>query len=198
MIRVRDLEMRFGEVRALSLPALDIAPGDRIGIRGQNGSGKSTLQRILAGLLSPTTGTVEGLPPPGRTVLVHQRPYLFRGTARDNVAYALRIHRRPKAEADEWLERLGAGHLADRRANDLSGGERRRVAIARALAARPALLLLDEPLAALDEPGIEALRVVIEGFAGTLVITAPEIGDVPVSRTVELIAPENRPLPEPQ
>ena len=94
MIRLRDLEMRFDDVHALSLRALDIEESERLGIRGRNGSGKSTLMRILAGLLRPTSGTVEGLPPPGRAVLVHQRPHLFRGTARDNVAYALRLHRR--------------------------------------------------------------------------------------------------------
>jgi len=189
VIRLRDLEMRFGDVHALSLPALDIEEGDRLGIRGRNGSGKSTLMRILAGLLNPTSGTVEGLPPPGRAVLVHQRPHLFRGTARDNVAYALRIHRRPRSEAGSWLERLDASHLAERRAGDLSGGERRRVAIARALATRPRLLLLDEPLAALDAPGLEALRRVLETFDGTLVVTAPELAGMVLTRTVETLTP---------
>ncbi len=135
MIRARDLEMRFGDVHALSLPALDVEEGERLGIRGCNGSGKSTLLRILAGLLRPTRGTIDGLLRPGLAVLVHQRPHLFRGTARDNIAYALRIRRRPRDGATSWLARLGAEHLADRSAADLSGGERRRVAIARALAA---------------------------------------------------------------
>jgi ABC-type multidrug transport system ATPase subunit len=190
MIRIRDLEMRFDDVHALSLPALDVPEGDRLGIRGRNGSGKSTLMRILAGLLRPTSGTVEGLPSPGRAVLVHQRPYLFRGTGRDNVAYALRLHRRPPREAMEWLERLEAGHLAYRRAGDLSGGERRRVAIARALATRPRLLLLDEPFAALDAPGLAALGRVVEIHEGTLIVTAPEIDGLALTRTVDLVAPD--------
>ena len=189
MIRLRNLEMRFDDVHALSLPVLDIEKGERLGIRGRNGSGKSTLMRILAGLLRPTSGTVEGLPPPGRAVLVHQRPHLFRGTARDNVAYALRLHRRHRSEAVDWLERLGAGHVAERRAGDLSGGERRRVAIARALATRPRLLLLDEPFAALDPPGIETLRRAVEGYEGTLVVTAPELDGLALSRIVDLVAP---------
>jgi ABC-type sulfate/molybdate transport systems ATPase subunit len=189
MIRLRDVEMRFPDVHALSLPALDVGEGERVGVRGRNGSGKSTLMRILAGLLVPTSGTVEGLPPPGRAVLVHQRPYLFRGTARDNVAYALRLHRRPKREAGEWLERLGAGHLGERRAADLSGGERRRVAIARALATRPELLLLDEPFAALDEPGMEILGRALEGFEGALVVAAPALVGSAMSRVLELTAP---------
>jgi tungstate transport system ATP-binding protein len=187
VIRLRDLEMRFQDVHALSLPALDVEEGERLGIRGPNGSGKSTLMRILAGLLRPTSGSVEGLPPPGRAVLVHQRPYLFRGTARDNVVYALRLHRRSAREAADWLERLGAGHLAERSARDLSGGERRRVAIARALATRPRLLLLDEPMAALDAPGIELLGQVVEGFEGTLIVTAPEVEGLELGRTVELV-----------
>ncbi len=186
MIRVRDLEMRFGDVHALSLSALDIERGERLGIRGRNGSGKSTLLRILAGLLRPTSGTIEGLLRPGRAVLVHQRPHLFRGTARDNVAYALRIQRRPPSEAASWLERMEAGHLAERIAADLSGGERRRVAIARALATRPRLLLLDEPLAALDEPGITSLREALVGFEGTLVAAAPDLDGLDVGRIVEL------------
>ena len=186
MIRLRGIEMRFGDVHALSLEGLDIEEGERLGIRGKNGSGKSTLMRILAGLLRPTSGSVEGLPPPGRAVLVHQRPYLFRGTAEDNVAFALRVHRRSRDEASGWLARLGAGHLADRRAADLSGGERRRVAIARALATRPTLLLLDEPLAALDQPGIDALRGVLQTFPGTLVVAAPDLAGLTLPRIVDL------------
>ena len=186
MIRLRDIEVRFGDVVALRLPGLDIDSGERLGIRGTNGSGKSTLLRVLAGLLRPSGGTVAGLPRPGRAVLLHQRPYLFRGTARDNVAYALRLAGRPRSEAGRWLEALGAARYADRVARDLSGGERRRVAIARALAVRPDLLLLDEPFAALDEPGAAALRDALAAFEGTLVLAAPELGDIALDREVVL------------
>jgi len=186
VIRVRDLTVRFGAVTALRLPSLDIGPGERVGIEGPNGSGKSTLLRVLAGLLPPSQGAVEGVPRPGRTVLVHQHPYLFRGTAEDNVAYALRLHRRPVREARPWLERLGAGHVASRAAHDLSGGERRRVAIARALAAEPELLLLDECFAALDEEGVGTVVAAIHAFAGTLVLAAPELDGAPVERVLRL------------
>jgi ABC-type sulfate/molybdate transport systems ATPase subunit len=186
VIRLRDIVVQFEDVTALTLPALDLAPAERIGVQGQNGSGKSTLLRLLAGLLRPTTGALEGLPPPGRAVLVHQRPYLFRGTARDNVAYALRIKGRMAREANQWLERLEAKHLADRRAADLSGGERRRVALARALAARPELLLLDEPTAALDEPGVAAYRRALAEFKGTLVVTAPALDEPGLSKVLTL------------
>jgi len=186
MIRLRDIEMRYGKVLALQLPLLDIEPGEHLGLRGHNGCGKSTLLRILAGLLRPTRGTTEGLLPPGQAVLLHQRPYLFRGTARENVTYALRLAKRPPAEAEEWLARLGASDFGDRIARDLSGGERRRVAIARALAARPRLLLLDEPFAALDEAGADALRACMGSFEGTIVVAAPDLTGIPVSRTVDL------------
>jgi len=189
VIRLRDIEMRFADAYALSLPSLDVEEGEALGIRGRNGSGKSTLMRILAGLLRPTSGTVEGLPPPGRAVLVHQRPHLFRGTVLDNVVFALRLHRRPPREAADWLERLDAGHLAERSTSDLSGGERRRVAIARALATRPRLLLLDEPSAALDSAGIDTLGRALDTYEGTLVVTAPELDGIALGRILELTPP---------
>ena len=192
MIRLQGIEMRFGKVHALSLPELEIPVGDRLGLGGCNGSGKSTLLRILAGLLEPTGGSIEGLPPPGRCVLVHQRPYLGRGTARDNVIYALKVAGRPRREAEEWLGRLGAAYLLDRRAGDLSAGERRRVAIARALATRPEVLLLDEPFAALDESGIESVCSCLDAFTGTLLIAAPDLAGAPGERVVDLVAPADR------
>lgn len=186
MIRVRDLEVRFNGVVALRLPTLDLAAGERLGICGPNGSGKTTLLRVLAGLLAPTEGQVSGVPPPGRTVLVHQQPYFFRGTARANVAFALRLKGRPAADADGWLDRLGIARLADRTAKVLSAGERRRVALARALAAAPQVLLLDEPFAALDDEGRETVSAALEDFRGALVIAAPHLDDAPVDRIVEL------------
>lgn len=186
MIRLRNIEMRFGDVLALQLPSLDVEQGERLAVCGRNGSGKSTLLRILAGLLEPTAGTVEGVPKPGRAVLLHQRPYLFRGTALENVAYALKLARRPITDAEALLDGLGASAFAHRTARDLSGGERRRVAIARALAVRPELLLLDEPFAALDEPGADALRGILASFGGTVVIGAPDVTDVSATRIVEL------------
>jgi ABC-type multidrug transport system ATPase subunit len=186
VIRVRDLLVRFNGVEGLRLAALDIAANERVGISGPNGSGKTTLLRVLAGLLAPTQGEVAGLPPPGRTVLVHQHPYFFRGTARDNVGFALRLKRRPAAEADAWLDRLGVARLADRTAQVLSAGERRRVAVARALAAAPEVLLLDEPFSALDDEGRDSVLAALGGFAGTLVIAAPHLNDALVDRVVEL------------
>lgn len=186
MIRVRDLIVRFGDVTALSLPSLDIAAGERVGIRGPNGCGKTTLMRALAGLQDPSSGSVQGAPSPGRSVLVHQRPYLFEGTARDNVAAALKLCGRSVDEAGAWLEKLGAKAYADREAKALSGGERRRVVIARALAVLPDVLLLDEPFAALDEDGITSVKAAIASYEGTLIIAAPDLTPADRLRIVEL------------
>jgi ABC-type nitrate/sulfonate/bicarbonate transport system ATPase subunit len=189
VIRISDLEVRFGGCLALSLPALKIDARDRLGVLGHNGSGKSTLLRVLAGLVRASAGAVEGLLPLGQAVLVHQRPYLFRGTAEDNVAYALGLHGRSRAEARGFLDRVGAGALATRQAEELSGGERQRVALARALAVSPALLLLDEPFAALDDEGITAVRAQLQAFSGALVIAGPSLEHAPVTRRIELYAP---------
>ena len=183
MIKAQGLRVRLDGVEALRLDALEIARGERVGVRGPNGSGKTTLLRVLAGLVEPTEGIVEA---PRRTVLVHQQPYFFRGTARENVAYALRLNRRPAREAGEWLERLGAAAFADRPASTLSEGERRRVAVARALAARPEALLLDEPFAALDAEGLATVEAALRAFDGTLVIAAPHLDGAPVGRVVAL------------
>jgi len=191
MISVRDLEVRFGPVTALRLEALELAEGGSLGVAGPNGSGKSTLLRVLAGLLPPTRGSVEGVPPPGRTVLLHQRPYLFRGSALENVTLALRAQGVRRAErlrrAREALASLGAQGYADRVAADLSGGQRRRVAVARALAARPALWLLDEPFAALDEEGRRVVTEVVRSSGATWIVAAPEPTDDLAERWLTLV-----------
>lgn len=186
MIVLNNVVVRINGVEALRLAALRIERGERVGVRGPNGAGKSTLLRLIAGLIPPTKGRVEGLPSHGRAVLLHQHPYLFRGTAAENVAWALRLHKRPAAEARDWLGRLGAAPFADRPANELSGGERRRVALARALCVRPEVLLLDEPFTALDEEGLTAALAAIEAYEGTLVVAAPHLSGVPVRRIVDL------------
>jgi molybdate transport system ATP-binding protein len=143
-------------------------------IFGPSGAGKSTLLRILAGLIPPEAGhiTLAGQPlfdsaagvsvPAGRRSIgfVTQHAALFPHlTAHDNVAFGIR--HLPQEERSrrigEMLRLFGAETLADRKATRLSGGERQRVALARALAPRPQLLLLDEPLAALDDPSAEEI-----------------------------------------
>ena len=148
---------------------LDVAPGRVVALLGPNGAGKSTALQCLAGLVPLTSGVlrVAGVvhddplagvfvPPRSRRVGVVFQDYLLfpHLSALDNVAFGLRAtgssRRRARSEAGGWLERMGIAHLAHVRPAQLSGGQAQRVALARALAPRPRLLLLDEPLAALD------------------------------------------------
>ncbi|NUK27326.1 ABC transporter permease, partial [Streptomyces lunaelactis] len=152
------------EVTGFNELTLDAEPGTTIAVVGPNGAGKTTLLRALLGLtprahaaLCLGDSDVTGLPPHRRGVAwVPQDGALFPHlNALANTAYGLRAHGVARAEArrdaQQWLDRLGVGHLAHRRPAQLSGGQAQRVALARALAARPRLLLLDEPLAALDQ-----------------------------------------------
>jgi molybdate transport system ATP-binding protein len=142
--------------------AFDVAPGHPLAIIGPNGAGKSTLLAAIAGLVPLDAGTVrigdrtvDALPPERRRVgVVFQDYVLFPHlSVRDNVAFAARM-RAPRtaarAAAEPWLERYGLAPLADRLPSELSGGQAQRVALARALAADPDVLLLDEPMSALD------------------------------------------------
>ncbi|MHA6802192.1 sulfate/molybdate ABC transporter ATP-binding protein [Salinifilum ghardaiensis] len=153
-------------------------PADEVlGVLGPNGAGKSTLLSVLAGLLAPDEGSVlvdgrtwvdtgggRNLPTHRRGVgLLAQEPLLFPHlTAEDNVAFGPRVRgaRRARARhrARAWLSEVDAGDLARHRPAALSGGQAQRVALARALAAEPGLLLLDEPLAALDVDAAPAMR----------------------------------------
>ncbi|PVC92672.1 molybdate ABC transporter permease subunit [Streptomyces sp. CS090A] len=152
------------EVSGFTRLTLDAAPGTTLAVVGPNGAGKTTLLRALLGLtprahaqLHLGESDVTALPPHRRGVAwVPQDGALFPHlSALSNTAYGLRTHGVPRAEArreaQSWLDRLGVGHLAHRKPGQLSGGQAQRVALARALAARPRLLLLDEPLAALDQ-----------------------------------------------
>jgi tungstate transport system ATP-binding protein len=173
VIRCEQVSVKVGDVVALPPTTLEVALGERLAVVGPNGSGKTTLLRVLAGLLEPTSGHVAGRPPPGRAVLVHQRPHLFRGTAESNVLLGARLAHAPASLARSLLDRLGLGDLAARDVRVLSGGERRRVAIARALARGPELLLLDEPLAELDPSAADRVLAALSDLPSTLVIASP-------------------------
>ncbi|MFD7506661.1 ABC transporter ATP-binding protein [Streptomyces sp. NPDC059850] len=143
--------------------ALTATPGDVVALLGPNGAGKTTALRALAGL-TPLTGghlrldgaELDRTPPESRPVGVVFQDYLLfpHLSALDNVAFGLRCHGATKAEAraeaTEWLDHMGLADHAGAKPRRLSGGQAQRVALARALATRPRLLLLDEPLAALD------------------------------------------------
>ncbi|MCT2591406.1 ABC transporter permease [Streptomyces sp. N2-109] len=166
---------------------LDAEPGTTLAVVGPNGAGKTTLLRALLGLTPRAHaalrlgGTdVTSLPPHRRGVAwVPQDGALFPHlTALANTAYGPRAHgvRRAEArrEAQRWLDQLGVGHLAHRKPAQVSGGQAQRVSLARALATRPRLLLLDEPLAALDQTTRSrvrhTLRTHLGGFGGVCLI----------------------------
>jgi spermidine/putrescine transport system ATP-binding protein len=154
---------RFGSMVAVDDLSLNVEPGEFLSLLGPSGCGKTTTLRMVAGFEHPEAGTIRisgadvaGVPPYRRDVnTVFQHYALFpHMTVAENVAYGLRQQRVPKPEISrrvgEVLEMVAMGKLAKRRPRQLSGGQQQRVALARALVKRPAVLLLDEPLGALD------------------------------------------------
>ncbi len=178
-IRIDDLSVSKGNQVICRVAGFTVASGERLGVGGANGSGKSTLLRVLAGLEQDYAGTCRIDVPRRERVFVHQTPYLFRGTVLHNMVYGLaarsvkRSERRPLAL--DWLMRLGVADLADRHVAGLSGGERRRVALARACVLRPKLLLLDEPLADLDESGADRVREALAELSDSTILIASPI-----------------------
>ena len=178
IVALSGLAVSKNEKAICSVSELAINKGERIAIVGPNGSGKSTLLRVLAGLETDLTGNLKSEVTQRNVVFVHQTPFLFRGTVQQNVEYGLKARSVPKAvqreQALAWLKRVGIAELAERDVKNLSGGERRRAALARACVLSPKLVLLDEPLADLDEAGIEAVRLALaELNDSTIVIASP-------------------------
>jgi len=187
LLAARAVHRSFGATTALRGASIEIGAGEHVAITGPSGSGKSTLLHCLAGVLVPDSGlvTLDGrrldeLSLDERTRLrrvqfglVLQFGQLVPDlTAAENVALPLLLERRGRASAraaaDQWLERLGVGDLADQRPTQLSGGQQQRVAIARALVTSPRVVFADEPTGALDTvAGERALEVLVSATRET-------------------------------
>jgi len=170
-VRLENLVRRYGTVTALDGLSLTMAPGELVALLGPSGCGKTTALRLLAGLEEADGGRVviggddvTGLPANKRNIgMVFQAYSLFpHMVAWENVAFGLQMRRVPteqrKKRALDMLELVGLGRFANRYANQMSGGQQQRVALARALAIQPQVLLLDEPLSALDAKVRSRLR----------------------------------------
>ncbi|AEW99153.1 ABC transporter ATP-binding protein [Streptantibioticus cattleyicolor] len=183
-VRLTGVRMEYGRVRAVDGVDLEVPEGEFFALLGPSGSGKTTLLRLIAGFETPTAGRVElggaevtALPPYRRDVhTVFQDYALFpQMTVAENVAYALTVRRVPRAErrarAREALAMVRLAGHEGRRPGQLSGGQRQRVALARALVDRPRVLLLDEPLGALDLKLRQEMQTELKALQRTTGIT---------------------------
>jgi spermidine/putrescine transport system ATP-binding protein len=183
-VELVDVTKRYGDVVAVDAINLEVRPGEFLSLLGPSGCGKTTTLRMLAGFEQPDSGFirisgeyVQGVPPHKRDVnTVFQHYALFpHMTVAENVAYGLRQKGVPRDEirtrVAEALDMVQMSKLADRRPRQMSGGQQQRVAVARALVNRPSILLLDEPLGALDRKLREEMQIELKLLQGRLGIT---------------------------
>jgi len=183
-VRLRGVRRVFGDVVAIENLDLDIAPGEFFTMLGPSGSGKTTTLRVIAGFEQPDSGTVElggvnvtRVAPSERDVnTVFQDYALFpHMTVQENVEYGLRVkgvaRRDRRTRAQEVLDRVRLPNVGGRRPVQLSGGQRQRVALARAIVNSPSVLLLDEPLGALDLKLRQEMQVFLKALQRDLGIT---------------------------
>lgn len=183
-IDIRNVTKAFGSVKAVNNVNLTIEGGSYCSMIGPSGCGKTTLLRMIAGHETPTSGTItiggqdvtHARTGSRGTALMFQNYALFPHLSlTDNVAFSLRVKGvgsdTRRAQAREMLDRVQLGHLADRLPSELSGGQQQRVALARALITNPKVLLLDEPLSALDEFLRLRMRVELKRLQNELGIT---------------------------
>ena len=202
-LRVTGLSKRFGPVLALDGLDLEVRAGEFVALLGGSGSGKSTLLRLVAGFETSDAGRIEidgrdmaGLPPRSRPCAMMFQSYaLFPHlSVAENVGYGLRrAGTHSDARVTELLALVGMETLAARRPAQLSGGQQQRVALARALARQPALLLLDEPLAALDaglraQTGAELRRLQRQTGASFVMVTHDQAEALALADRIAVLA----------
>ncbi|MEX0809260.1 MAG: ABC transporter ATP-binding protein [Dongiaceae bacterium] len=194
LVRLRGISKRFGDVWAVHPLDLDIHEGEFLALLGPSGCGKTTLLRLIGGFIEPSGGHIDIAgrdvtrlgPERRKTNMVFQSYALFpHMTVRQNIGYGLRIAGKPQPEIDakvnQLIDLVHLGGLADRLPKNLSGGQQQRVALARALAMEPAVLLLDESLAALDlqlrKAMQDELRALHRALGGTFVFVTHDQGE---------------------
>lgn len=183
-VRLQNISRHFGDVKAVDHVSLDIYDGEFFSMLGPSGSGKTTCLRLIAGFEQPSSGSillhgreVAGVPPYDRDVnTVFQDYALFpHMTVADNIAYGLMIRKVPKKEreerVEEMLDMVRLPGFGKRKPSQLSGGQRQRVALARALINHPSVLLLDEPLGALDLKLRQEMQVELKAIQQRVGIT---------------------------
>lgn len=183
-ISIRNVDKYFGKFQAIDNVSMEIEHGEFFSLLGASGCGKTTLLRMLAGFETPSSGEIFIDGQPMSDVPPHHRPVnmVFQSYAifphlnvRDNIAYGLRKQKLSKAQkyekVDEMLDLIKLPEYGDRKANELSGGQRQRIALARALILKPKVLLLDEPLGALDKQLREQMQLELRALQRTVGIT---------------------------
>ena len=183
-VRIQSLSKHFGEFRAVEDVSFDIHAGELLTLLGPSGSGKTTLLMMMAGFSRPTAGSIRiadqeivHLPPHKRNIgMVFQNYALFpHMSVAENIAYPLRLRKVGKAETAERvmkaLDLVQLASFAERRIGQLSGGQRQRIALARAIVFEPRILLMDEPLSALDKQLRETMQIEIRRLHDRLGMT---------------------------
>lgn len=183
-ITIRNVGKNFGDFEAIESITMDIREGEFFSLLGASGCGKTTLLRMLAGFETPTRGeilidgqTMNDVPPFERPVnMVFQNYAIFpHMNVRDNIGYGLRKLKLSRTQrndmVEEMLDLVQLGGYGDRKSDELSGGQRQRIALARALILKPKVLLLDEPLGALDKQLREQMQIELRRLQRTIGIT---------------------------